>query len=95
LAVGGILRLQCSNFDADNHERFFRSESEVVTRYGSLLDINDIVRIKKPPISNISWRSYLRAIWWDRYRPDQLAGLLYMTSFDELGGWFLFSGSRK
>lgn len=83
------------NFDADNHVRHFRSENEVRKRYGELLDIESVVRVKKPFLSDISWGSYARALRWNRYRPARLAAILGFASFDELGGWFVFSGRRK
>jgi len=83
------------NFDADNHVRFFRSEAEVVARYGKLIDIDSVVRVKKPFLSDISIGSYARALRWNRYRPARLAAILGLASFDELGGWFVFSGRRR
>ena len=83
------------NFDADNHVRFFRSEAEVRDRYGKLIDIDSVVRVKKPFLSDISLGSYARALRWNRYRPARLAAILGLASFDDLGGWFVFSGRRR
>ena len=83
------------NFDADNHVRFFRSENEVRQRYSDQLDIERIVRVKKPFLGDISWGSYARALRWNRYRPSRLASIVGLSSFDEAGGWFVFSGRRK
>lgn len=83
------------NFDADNHVRFFRSEDEVRSRYGKLLDIGRVVRVKKPFLGDISWASYARALRWNRYRPSRLAAIAGLSSFDNAGGWFVFSGRRR
>jgi 2-polyprenyl-3-methyl-5-hydroxy-6-metoxy-1,4-benzoquinol methylase len=83
------------NFDADNHVRFFRDERQVRERYGDLMDIDVVARVRKPELTDISLRSYLRELRWNRYRPRRLAEILGMTSFDKGGGWFLFAGRRK
>jgi SAM-dependent methyltransferase len=83
------------NFDAESHVRFFRNESEVVARYSTLLNIERVVRIRKPVLPDISWGSYARALRWYRYRPARLLAVLGIGSFESLGGWFLFSGTRK
>lgn len=83
------------NFDAENHVRHFRSEDQVRQRYGHLLAIDSVQRIKKPFLSDISWRSVGRALRWNRYRPARMMAILGLTPFDELGGWYLFTGKRK
>jgi 2-polyprenyl-3-methyl-5-hydroxy-6-metoxy-1,4-benzoquinol methylase len=82
------------NFDADDHVRFFVDEKSVSDRYGRLISIEGIVRIKKPYLTDISWTSYWRALRWNRYRPGRLLKILGLASFDDLGGWFLFYGRR-
>jgi 2-polyprenyl-3-methyl-5-hydroxy-6-metoxy-1,4-benzoquinol methylase len=83
------------NFDADTHVRFFLSDADVRTRYGSLIDIEKIRRIRQPEVSDLSFASRLRALRWNRYRPRRLIAILGMASFNSNGGWFLFSGTRK
>lgn len=83
------------NFDAENHVRHFLSEADVRSRYGDLIEIDRVVRIKKPFLSDISWRSQARALRWNRYRPARLMAILGWASFESLGGWFVFSGKRK
>jgi SAM-dependent methyltransferase len=82
------------NFDADTHVRFFRDAEEVRSRYGDLIRIDGLVRIKKPWLSDISVRSRLRAIRWNRYRPHNLRSIFGLRSFDALGGWFMFHGVK-
>lgn len=82
------------NFDAETHVRHFASEDEVRQRYGDLIDIRSIRRVKAPALTDLSWRSYLQAIRWNRYRPKRLLDIFGFASFDE-GGWFLFSGTRR
>ena len=83
------------NFDAESHVRFFRDEDQVRERYGGRISIERLVRMRKPVLSDISWRSYARALRWYRYRPRQLMAVLGLGSFDSLGGWFLFSGRKR
>jgi len=83
------------NFDADNHVRHFTSEDDVRQRYGTLIDIDRVVRVKKPYLSDLSWRSVGRALRWNRYRPNRLLAILGLASFGQLGGWFVFSGHRR
>jgi predicted TPR repeat methyltransferase len=82
------------NFDASTHVRYFTSEAQVRERYGDLLEIHSIRRIKSPALTDLSWRSYVRAIRWNRYRPRRLMNILGWSPFEE-GGWFLFSGTRR
>jgi 2-polyprenyl-3-methyl-5-hydroxy-6-metoxy-1,4-benzoquinol methylase len=82
------------NFDSDTHVRFFKSEGDVRQRYGDLIDIRSIRRIKLPALTDLSWRSYLQALRWNRYRPKRLLDILGFSSFDS-GGWFLFAGTRR
>ena len=83
------------NFDAGNRVRHFRSAEQVRERYGALLDIERIVQVKKPYLGDISWPSYLRALRWNRYRPARLAAIIGWRSFDDAGGWSVFSGRRR
>ncbi len=82
------------NFDATTHVRHFRNETEVRNRYGSLISIEHIERVRKPAIPDISLSSRLRNIRWNRYRPDRLIGLLGLGTFQSMGGWFVFAGRR-
>jgi SAM-dependent methyltransferase len=90
-------RCVCSvpNFDADTHVRLFRSEDEVGRRYGDLIAIDCIVRVKKPVLSDISAKNVFRALRWNRYRPRRLLQILGLSTFNSVGGWFLFSGVRR
>lgn len=92
--AGTLCVCSVPNFDSDSHVRFFRAENEVCDRYGQLIDLANIIRIKKPGLSDISMRSTLRAIRWNRYRPRMLWEILGMGSFNVMGGWFLFWGRK-
>ncbi|HEY9446277.1 MAG TPA: class I SAM-dependent methyltransferase [Burkholderiales bacterium] len=83
------------NFDSETHVRFFQSTDDVVSRYGGLIDIESVIRIKKPVLADISMPSVLRALRWNRYRPRRLLEFLGVGSFESLGGWFLFCGIRR
>lgn len=82
------------NFDAPDHVRHFISEESVRQRYGDLIDIEGIERIKKPVLTDIGLGSRLRALRWNRYRPAMLVALLGLAPFDEVGGWHVFWGRR-
>jgi SAM-dependent methyltransferase len=82
------------NFDADNHVRHFRSEEDVSRRYGALIEIERIVKVKKPFLTDISPRSRAQALVWNRYRPRRFLAILGLVSFETLGGWYVFSGRR-
>lgn len=82
------------NFDADDHVRHFASEESVRKRYEDLIDIERVVRVKRPFLTNLSMRSRARALLWNRYRPRRLLAILGLTSFEESGGWFVFWGRR-
>lgn len=83
------------NFDADNHVRFFRSVDEVRERYAGLIDIHSIAKVKKPFLSDLSWRNRLRALRWNRYRPARILTILGLRSFEKLGGWFVLQGTKR
>jgi len=92
---GTICECSVPNFDSETHVRFFKSEGEVERRYGKLIDIETIIRIKKPVLSDISLANTVREIRWKRYDPKRVMAILGFGSFDSLGGWFLFSGRTK
>lgn len=83
------------NFDADNHVRHFASADAVRQRYGELIQIDRLVQIKKPFLSDLSWRSQAQALRWNRYRPKRLLAIAGLASFETLGGWYLFCGVRR
>ena len=83
------------NFDSETHVRFFESADQVRARYGALIDIGEIARIKKPVLADISMSNTLRALRWNRYRPRQLIAILGLGTFESIGGWFLFSGIKR
>lgn len=83
------------NFDAKNHERYFRTHHDIIGRYGHLLEIHTIIRVKRPILTDLSPRSYLRALRWNVGRPSQLVKILGLTNFSTDGGWFLFCGRRR
>lgn len=90
-------RVICSvpNFDYATHVRKFVDEGEVLERYGKLIRIDRITRIRKKIWSHgLTVGDYLRRLRWSRNEPTRFAGLLGIRQFDWHGGWFLFSGER-
>jgi SAM-dependent methyltransferase len=90
-------RCICSvpNFDSPYHERYFATPGEVMDRYGGLIEIERILRIKKPVIDDLAWSNRFRQFRWNRYRPRRLLELAGLGDFDAVGGWFLFIGTKK
>ena len=93
--IGAFCQCSVPTFDAETHVRYFKSEEQVRERYGKLIDIQHVGRIKKPAVSNLSLVNVLRELRWNRYRPKQLMAILGLGSFDVLGGWYLVSGTRR
>lgn len=83
------------NYDADTHVRFFRDEAAVRARYGQLIDIQSIERRCKPFLNDLRFGQWLKAVRWNRNRPDRLRWLLGFSDFDANGGWFIFAGVRR
>jgi SAM-dependent methyltransferase len=84
------------NFDYPTHVRKFCSEAEVLGRYGDLIHIDRVVRIRKRIWSGgLTLSQYFRRIRWNLDNPRYVAGLLGINSFTNYGGWFLFSGRRN
>ncbi|MFT3818002.1 MAG: methyltransferase domain-containing protein [Rubrivivax sp.] len=83
------------NYDADTHVRYFRDEAAVRARYGALVNIETITRRHKPFLDDRSIANWLRAVRWNRFRPDRLKWLLGFSNFDRDGGWFIFTGKRS
>lgn len=83
------------NYDSDTHVRWFRSAHDVRERYGSLIEIESIVRRRKPFLDDLSFAEWLKAVRWNRYRPGRLLQLMGISSFDRHGGWFVLSGRRR
>jgi SAM-dependent methyltransferase len=83
------------NFDSDTHERFFRTEDEVRKRYGSAIEIEKMTKIKHPVLTDISLNNRLRALRWKRNDPQAMLEILGFGSFEDVGGWFVFTGRKK
>jgi 2-polyprenyl-3-methyl-5-hydroxy-6-metoxy-1,4-benzoquinol methylase len=83
------------NFDQPDHVRFFRHEDEVRGRYGSLIDCDTVRRIPRALVRGRGWREYFRQLRWSREEPKRLAAMLGYKTFDNLAGWFVFSGRRR
>lgn len=83
------------NYDSATHVRVFKTEDDVRRRYGNLMDIRRVQRLRKPFLTDRSFGSWLQAVRWNRYRPQRLMWLLGFTDFDRDGGWFVFTGVRR
>jgi SAM-dependent methyltransferase len=83
------------NFDYDGHVRFFRTPDEVAARYSRLIDIRTVTKVARPLIPDRRIRSYLRNLRWSRDDPSRFLGFLGIQTFDRLGGWFLFYGTKS
>jgi len=83
------------NFDYPSHVRFFRNADEVAARYGGLIDINAILKVPRPIMPDGRVRTYLRNLRWSRDDPSRFLGYLGVQTFDRLGGWFFFYGTKK
>jgi cyclopropane fatty-acyl-phospholipid synthase-like methyltransferase len=83
------------NFDAASHERFFRNESDVSKRYGELITVERIRRIKKPYLTDLAPMNYFNQLRWNLTRPKRMLSILGWENFDSLGGWFLFVGRKR
>ena len=92
---GSIVICSVPNFDYESHVRYFRSEDEVVRRYGQLLDIWQIERVATSASANLTWAEYLKRIRWARNEPTRLLGILGINRFEWYGGWFIFVGRRR
>ena len=75
--------------------RHFRDEDEVRARYAKFIDIQGMRRINKPFLNDLSTSEWLKALRWNRYRPDRLMWLFGISDFDRNGGWFVFHGARR
>lgn len=82
------------NFDDSEHVRLFRHEDEVRERYGHLIDIARITRVARPLFRGRSLRDYFRQLRWSRDDPKKFLAHLGYRTFDNLAGWFVFSGKR-
>lgn len=83
------------NFDFATHVRHFLHEDEVRARYGELIDIEKIVRAPRSLIRGRGVAEYLRQLRWNRNNPKRFMALLGYKTFDNLAGWFVFSGKRR
>ena len=83
------------NFDFETHVRVFLTEEDVRCRYGDLIDIERIIRVARPLIRGRSVREYFRQLCWNRDNPKRFMALLGYRTFDNLAGWFVFSGKRN
>ena len=82
------------NFDTTGHVRFFNNPKEVAARYGKIIQIEEIVKVPRPIVPDRRLSSYLRNLRWSRNKPSELLGFLGIQTFDRLGGWFMFCGTK-
>ena len=64
-------------------------------RYEDLIDIERIIRVPRPLFRGRTVREYLRRLRWSRDDPKRFLALLGFRTFDNLAGWFVFSGKRR
>lgn len=91
-------KVLCSvpNFDYKTHVRVFRSERDIMERYGDLIDIENIRRLPKSQSTGLTFREYFRRVRWAREEGwRKVLGTLGINTFDWAGGWFLFSGKKR
>jgi SAM-dependent methyltransferase len=82
------------NFAAKGHVRFFNNPKEVADRYGQIIQIEEITKVSRPIVPDRRLSSYLRNLRWSRNRPSEFLGFLGIQTFDRLGGWFMFYGTK-
>jgi trans-aconitate methyltransferase len=83
------------NFDYPSHVRYFSTRDDVMARYGGLIEIENIICIRRPIIPDRSIKTYLRNLRWSRNNPSEFLGFLGIQTFSRLGGWFLFFGKKR
>ena len=91
---GSLCVCSVPNFDSKYHVRFFASENEVRRRYGGLIKIKSIKRVKVRQTAGMTTSQRFRAIAKNFYRPHRLTRLAELAPFS-WGGWFVFSGVRR
>ena len=83
------------NFDIpDQHVRFFRAEDEVRSRYGRLIRIDRITRVPRSVLRGRTFAEYFRRLRWSRNDAKRFLAMLGYRTFDNLAGWYVFSGHR-
>ena len=83
------------NFDDEQHVRYFLHEDEVRERYGSLIDLERVVRVPRSLVRGRGWRDWGRQLRWSRDNPKRFMALLGYKTFENLAGWIVFSGRRR
>jgi 2-polyprenyl-3-methyl-5-hydroxy-6-metoxy-1,4-benzoquinol methylase len=93
---GAYIFCSVPNYDAPGqHVRFFQNTDQVLNRYSPVIDIKGIFKLKKPFLVDISLKNYLRNIKWSRYDLKKLRKIFGLCSFEDVGGWFVFSGVKR
>lgn len=89
-------RCICSvpNYDSKYHVRFFRSEAEVKDRYGDLIDVGSIWRVRTPQVPLVGIRNRMAYAIRNLRRPRRVLRALGIHDFSR-GGWFVFVGTRR
>lgn len=83
------------NFDYPTHVRRFRTEQEVSDRYGSLIDIETVIRVPASARAGRSTSEYVRRLIRAGTQPRRLLGSFGVNAFDWYAGWFVFAGPRR
>lgn len=82
------------NYDSKYHVRFFRSEAEVSDRYGGLIDIASMRRVRTPQVPLVGLGNRLAYALQNLRRPRRVLRAAGIHSFDR-GGWFIFVGTKR
>ena len=93
--AGSWCVLSVPNFDSNTHVRFFQDEEQVRKRYQDLVSIERIERVKVPRLPDNHWRKQIEALWAQRRSTSKILELMGFGEFDEVGGWFLFTGTIR
>ncbi len=92
---GALCLCSVPNYDSPYHSRFFKSSWDVQKRYGGLLDIREISKVKKPVIFNASFNKYMQFFLNNRFKPKKLLAAVGLGRFKYIGGWYIFVGFKK
>ncbi len=82
------------NYDSKTHVRFFRDEKEILKRYGELIEINSICRVRTPQAPKLALGARLRYAVQNYRRPRRFFAALGIHTFQQRV-WFVITGRRR
>jgi len=83
------------NFDSRYHERYFKSCEDVRLRYGEVIDIDRVLEVPVPALSDLAIRQVLKSIRRSFPNPRKMLASIGFSRLVSTRKWFVFTGAKR